>query len=84
MLALMVLAFVFLDVIMLVTYTVVVQVVSKDELSAKYVINEENPKDIKGVSFCDVKCKYHTVNFTSLEKHLILVHACTVKKSNAY
>ena len=75
----MVLAFVILDLIMLVTYTVA----SGDELSAKYVINAENPKDVKGVSSFNITTcgKYkHSVNFISLEKHLSAqqLRLCTV------
>lgn len=51
MLALMVLAFVLIDLTMLTTYTIVIRVFFKDDLSAKVVINAENPDDVEGVSY---------------------------------
>ena len=52
MLSLIVMVFVLIDLIILVTYTIVIGVVysADDGLGAKSIINAENPEDEEGVS----------------------------------
>ena len=49
MLSLIVLVFVLVDLIILVTYTIVVGLVRSEDLGAKEIINAENPRQVEGV-----------------------------------
>ena len=72
MLALIVLAFLVIDLIILFTYTIVVGVIDKDQLKAREVINVENPVQIDGVSYQNYHDKYH--NYIIVTRHMSITH----------
>ena len=54
MLLMIVLVFVVIDLIILITYTVVAWTMYDEGLVAQEIINSENPEDLKGVSKCHI------------------------------